>query len=45
MLAKDVILLLTVLFVPALFYFTTKGGYYNTSQYTGNGSAHGTVED
>lgn len=45
MLAKDVILFLTILFVPTLFYFATKGGFYNTPQYTGNGSAHGTVED
>jgi len=45
MLAKDVILFLTILFVPALFYFATKGGFYNTPQYIGNGSAHGIVED
>ncbi|WP_287128533.1 hypothetical protein [Candidatus Cyanaurora vandensis] len=45
MLTKQVILLLTVLFIPTLFYFATKEGFYNTSQYTGNGSAHGTTEE
>lgn len=45
MLTKQVILLLTALFVPALLYFTTRGGFYNSSHYTGNGSAHGTVEE
>ena len=27
-------------FVLATLYFGTKGGYYNTDQYDGNGTAH-----
>ncbi len=45
MLVKEVILVLTALFVPTVFYFTTRGGFYNSVHYTGNGSAHGTIED
>jgi hypothetical protein len=45
MITKDVILFLAIVFVPTLFFFTGKGGFYNTSHYTGNGSAHGTTED
>ena len=28
------------LFVIATFYFGTRGGYYNTDKYDGNGTAH-----
>lgn len=45
MLTKEVILFLTVLFVPAVLYFAGRGGFYSSVHYTGNGSAHGTVEE
>ncbi|WP_218082780.1 hypothetical protein [Anthocerotibacter panamensis] len=45
MLIKQVILLLTVLFVPTLLFFTSRGGFYNSEHYTGNGSAHGVTEE
>ena len=30
----------SVLFVLATLFFGTKGGYYDTDQYNGNGTAH-----
>jgi len=45
MLTKQIILLLTAMFVPTVLYFTTRGGFYTSSHYVGNGSAHGTVEE
>ncbi|MEL6930825.1 MAG: hypothetical protein AAFO95_19660 [Cyanobacteria bacterium J06600_6] len=37
---KLVILVLTAVFTVACLYFGTKGGYYDTDKYDGNGSAH-----
>ena len=34
------LLFASVPFVLATLYFGTKGGYYNTAQYKGNGTAH-----
>ena len=35
-----VLLSSTVLFPLACLFFGTRGGYYNTDQYDGNGTAH-----
>ena len=35
-----VLLASVVLFPLACFFFGTRGGYYNTDQYDGNGTAH-----
>lgn len=39
-LIKYVIGLIAVLFVPTAFFMATRGGFYNSSRYHGNGSAH-----
>ena len=37
---KLVLLILTAVFTVAALFFGTKGGYYDTDKYDGNGSAH-----
>lgn len=39
-LTKLIILGLTILFVPTAIYLATKGGFYDSDRYHGNGSAH-----
>lgn len=38
---NSVLIVLTLIFIPTLLFFCTKGGFYDTEHYTGNGSAHG----
>jgi hypothetical protein len=38
---NSVLIVLTIVFIPTLLFFCTKGGFYDTEHYTGNGSAHG----
>ena len=40
MILSDVLLWGTIPFVLVTLYFGTKGGYYNTDKYDGNGTAH-----
>jgi hypothetical protein len=40
MLLAKALLFVSVPFVLATFYFGTKGGYYDTEKYKGNGTAH-----
>ena len=37
---KLIMLVLTAVFTVACLFFGTKGGYYDTDKYDGNGSAH-----
>ena len=37
---KLILLILTGLFTISSLFFGTKGGYYDTDKYDGNGSAH-----
>tara|TARA_B100000287_G_C20461938_1_gene713714 strand:+ start:459 stop:593 length:135 start_codon:yes stop_codon:yes gene_type:complete len=36
----DFLIFISIPFVGVTLYFGTKGGYYNTSKYTGDGCAH-----
>jgi hypothetical protein len=36
----SILLGLSALFVPATLFFGTKGGYYDSDDYDGNGTAH-----
>ena len=36
----DILILVSVPFVVATLYFGTKGGYYNSDNYKGDGCAH-----
>ena len=40
MILADVLVLVCVPFVVTTLYFGTKGGYYNTDKYKGDGCAH-----
>jgi len=40
MLLGKILLFVSVPFVLATLYFGTKGGYYDTEKYKGNGTAH-----
>jgi len=40
MLLGKLLLLVSIPFVLATLYFGTKGGYYDTEKYKGNGTAH-----
>ena len=37
---SSVLLIASILFCVASLYFGTKGGYYDTDNYDGNGTAH-----
>jgi hypothetical protein len=39
-LIKYVVLFIAIAFVPASFFLATKGGFYDSDHYHGNGSAH-----
>ena len=40
MILSDVLVLISIPFVVITLYFGTKGGYYNTDNYSGDGCAH-----
>jgi hypothetical protein len=40
MLLGRILLFVSVPFILATLYFGTRGGYYDTEQYKGNGTAH-----
>ena len=40
MILSDILILVSVPFVVATLYFGTKGGYYNSDNYNGDGCAH-----
>ena len=40
MILADILIFICVPFVVTTFYFGTKGGYYDSDDYTGDGCAH-----
>jgi len=40
MILSDILILVSVPFVVTTLYFGTKGGYYNSDNYNGDGCAH-----
>ena len=40
MILSDVLVWISIPFVVITLYFGTKGGYYNTDKYDGDGTAH-----